>query len=157
MQNFVPVHVYSESSVRIMMSHLQDASSRAVTTNECSRSNLVRHTRTHTGERPFESDQCDYSTTQKGTLVRHKRSHTGEKPYSCTLCEYKTSDSSALNKHMLTHTGVKPFACSECDYRAARKAALTVHMRTHSKARRSRLGVNTAPLDLLPKETLLNT
>ena len=77
-------------------------------------------------------DQCDYSTTRKGGLVRHKRSHTGEKPYSCSLCQYKTNDLSTLNKHILTLTGAKPFVCSECDYRAARKTCLTVHMRTHS-------------------------
>ena len=61
---------------------------------------LVTHKRTHTGEKPFKCDLCNYATSFSSTLVTHKRTHTGEKPFKCTLCSYASAHRVSLNAHM---------------------------------------------------------
>lgn len=48
---------------------------------------------------------CTYQAYQKSDLRKHIRVHTGEKPFACQFCPVRFADSSNLRRHIRTHTG----------------------------------------------------
>ncbi|XP_038053859.1 zinc finger protein 236-like isoform X3 [Patiria miniata] len=77
-------------------------------------SQLMRHRRTHTNERPFECVDCHQAFRRKCHLKRHwQRIHSGEKPFKCAICGKAFSDRDHQRQHETIH-GPETYPCFHC-------------------------------------------
>ncbi|XP_053595837.1 ras-responsive element-binding protein 1 isoform X2 [Microplitis demolitor] len=49
---------------------------------------------------PYPCNMCPYTSTDKATLVRHLRSHNGDRPYECSLCNYAFTTKANCERHV---------------------------------------------------------
>ncbi|KAG6462982.1 hypothetical protein O3G_MSEX013588 [Manduca sexta] len=68
--------------------------------------NLFLFSFRHTGNKAYKCELCQVSFYTHSDLRRHRRVHTREKPFSCPTCSQRFTHSPSLNKHMQTVHGV---------------------------------------------------
>lgn len=78
------------------------------------RSNLIKHLRTHSGDKPFECAVCHKAFRHSSTLKDHENIHKDTKPYHCSHCGKQFANMANVKRHERTHTDSKPFACMHC-------------------------------------------
>ncbi|GIY64514.1 zinc finger protein 236 [Caerostris extrusa] len=101
-------------------------------------SDLVRHIRIHTHEKPYKCGQCYRAFAVKSTLNAHIKTHTGAKDYSCEHCKKLFSTSGSLKVHLLLHTGAKPFPCGICNKTFRTSGHRNSHRLSHAKEKNAK-------------------
>ena len=90
-------------------------------------------------EKNFACKFCERRFVSNSELSRHIRSHTGEKPFTCDTCGKSFTTNSSMEKHKTLHdiddTGNirKKYVCEICNMRFTRKSYLTFHLNAHKE------------------------
>ncbi|CAL4147097.1 unnamed protein product, partial [Meganyctiphanes norvegica] len=96
-------------------------------------SSHIRHLTTQPVENQYQSSQCDNDISNNNDFEIHTRTHTGEQPYQCSQCNKTfTFKTNLINHHQRIHNGKKPYQCSHCNKAFARKSDIIRHQRTHT-------------------------
>lgn len=85
------------------------------------------------GERPYACTLCPSRFADISNLHKHTKIHTGAKPYVCH-CGKSYNQQSSLNTHKKTHlvaSLVEKYFCTHCPKKYALEEDLTLHLRSH--------------------------
>ncbi|XP_064093041.1 longitudinals lacking protein, isoforms H/M/V-like isoform X2 [Macrobrachium nipponense] len=85
----------------------------------------------HKAMKLHQCPTCPYRTVIATNLKKHIKTHTGERPFGCPYCPFRAIQEENLRVHIRTHTGEKPYGCPHCSYRSITKGNLKTHITAH--------------------------
>ncbi|XP_026750744.1 ras-responsive element-binding protein 1 [Galleria mellonella] len=53
-----------------------------------------------TGAGPYQCNMCPHASLDKAALVRHMRTHNGDRPYECAVCNYAFTTKANCERHL---------------------------------------------------------
>lgn len=53
-----------------------------------------------TGPGPYQCNMCPHASLDKAALVRHMRTHNGDRPYECAVCNYAFTTKANCERHL---------------------------------------------------------
>ena len=84
----------------------------------------------HTLEKT-QTDATNATSSEAGDLRRQLKTHSWEKWYKCNICDFASAHVSNLRTHLETHTGEKSNKCNQCAFACSAPSSLRRHMKRH--------------------------